>query len=107
MSDQVSSTELIERNLSPQLTTHISQELQSFNTTISPRPTIELDQLNQRQLLLQALVASSTTNGNGQQKLPIRETPSPAPSSLSSTTSSSHASSLENFRENISRGYST
>jgi hypothetical protein len=26
---------------------------------------------------------------------------------LSSTTSSSHASSLENFRENISRGYST
>ena len=107
MSDQVSSTELIERNLSPRLTTHISQELQSFNTTVSPRPNIELDQLNQRQLLLQALVASSTSNGNGQQKLPIRETPSPAPSSLSSTTSSSHASSLENFRENISRGYST
>ena len=107
MSDQVSSTELIERNLSPQLTTHISQELQSFNTTVSARPNIELDQLNQRQLLLQALVASSTSNGNGQQKLPIRETPSPATSSLSSTTSSSHASSLENFRENISRGYST
>ena len=32
MSDQVSSTELIERNLSPRLTTHISQELQFSNS---------------------------------------------------------------------------
>ena len=48
ISDRLTSTELIDRSVSPRMTTQISQGLQSFHTTVSPRPNIELDQLNQR-----------------------------------------------------------
>ena len=92
-------------NLSPQMSTQESHDLQSYQDNISPRPVMELEHLNKRQLLLHALVASST-NGNNQQKQQFRQTPSPAPS-VSSTTSSSHGSSLDNFRENAVRSYST
>ena len=92
-------------NLSPQLSTQRSLDLQSYQDNISPRPVMELEDLNKRQLLLHALVASST-NGNNQQKQQFRQTPSPAPSA-SSTTSSSHGSSFDSFRENAVRSYST
>ena len=92
-------------NISPEMQTEVSHDVRSYQGNVSPRPVMELDQLNQRQLLLHALVASST-NGNNQQKQQYRQTPSPAPS-LSSTASSSHGSSLENFRENAVRSYST
>ena len=96
-SDSLSTTETMHAQ--------VPHELSSFSNNVSPRPRMELDQLNQRQLLLQALVASST-NGNNQQKQLFRQTPSPAPS-LSSTASSSHGSSFENFRENACRSFST
>ena len=102
ISGSESSIPLLNTNLSQQMPTQIPQ---SFQATVSPQPIMELDQLNQRQLLLHALVASST-NGNNHQKMHPRQTPSPAPS-LSSTTSSSHASSLDTFRENVARSYST
>ena len=105
MSGSESSIPFINTNLQHQMPSQISHDLQPFQGNISPRPVMEMDQLNQRQLLLHALVASST-NGNNQQKQQFRQTPSPAPS-LSSTTSSSHGSSLDNFRENRSRNYST
>ena len=111
-SDTVSTVPLLNSNLTQQMPT-IPQDLTSLRVSpqpltslrVSPQPPMELDQLNQRQLLLQALVASST-NGNNQQKQHHRQTPSPAPS-LSSTASSSHASSLDTFRENVARSYST
>jgi hypothetical protein len=104
ISGSESTIPLLNTNLTQQMPT-IPQDLPSFQGTVSPRPVMELDQLNQRQLLLQALVASST-NGNSHHKQHPRQTPSPAPS-LSSTASSSQASSLDTFRENVARSYST
>ena len=100
-SDSESTTQAM---LTSGLSETIPHELSSFANNVSPRPVMELDQLNQRQLLLQALVASSA-NENNQQKLNLRQTPSPAPS-LSSTASSSHGSSFENFRETSCRSFS-
>ena len=96
---------MVNTSLSEQMQAQIPHEQNIFQNNVSPRPVMELDQLNQRQLLLQALVAS-TANGNNKQKPTYRQTPSPAPS-LSSTASSSHGSSFENFRENTCRSFST
>ena len=105
MSDPTTQS-FLDPNLSSQISTQGNHDLQTYQDDISPRPVMELDHLNKRQLLLHALVASST-NGNNQQKQQFRQTPSPAPS-VSSTTSSSHGSSLDNnFRENAIRNYST
>ena len=105
-SDSETTTQtMLSSGLAEQMESQIPHEQNIFQNNVSPRPVIELDQLNQRQLLLQALVAS-TTNGNSQQKQTFRQTPSPAPS-LSSTASSSHGSSFENFRENACRSFSS
>ena len=102
--DQDSNTQVQNTNVLQPMPAQISNDLQPFQSSVSPRPVMELDQLNQRQLLLQALVASSK-NGNNHQKQHLRQTPSPA-ASLSSTTSSSHGSSLDNFRDTAGRSYS-
>ena len=93
--------------LNSQLTQNVqclSQDMAAFsgNVSVSPRPTIELDQLNQRQLLLQALVASSAANN-----IPSRRSPSPASSLTSSNASSSQAYLLESFNENNVNDHST
>ena len=110
-SEQMTNTEpnMPSMNSSPHIPHQLPQELSSFQGATSPRPVLELDQLNQRQLLLHALVASSTSSSNihrDRRLSPRGQTPSPAPS-LSSTASSSHASSLETYRESATRSYVT
>ena len=101
---------MLPMNNSRHLSHHqLPQDMSAFQGSISPRPGLELDQLNQRQLLLHALVASSTGNSNIHQRQhssPRGQTPSPVPS-LSSSASSSHASSFDTFREPVTGNFAT